>query len=841
VSEALAGLFAPEETAPPEFRPGNLEAKFVAPPFTVLDTRQGYWQERRRAWLSLGLQSELGRSGQLIRQATERKGRGADYDLSKGENAWGGSGTSIFDPVLCELALRWWAPEGGRVLDPFAGGSVRGLVAAKLGHPYTGIDLAAAQLEANRAQAAAILAPEEPQPLWLHGDTVQVLPTLEAQAYDMVLTCPPYHDLEVYSSDPADLSNVPWGQFVELYAQAMAASARLLRPERFAVWVVSEIRDPAGYCRGLVPLTIQVAEAAGLRLYNEAILVNSAGSLPLRVTRYMEASRKLGRMHQNVLCFVKGSPPRGWSYDRTAPASPQLGLFEEEPELQNASRPETHLETAPPELQNASRPATHLETAPPAAAPTRPLPTLEEALATAELTPVEVATLPGTLERVWLKRDDTFEVAGVRGGKVRTCWRLATAAGAVAGLVTAGSRSSPQAMIVAAVAQELGVPARLHMPAGEPTEEQRLALEAGALIVPHRPGHNSVIVARAREDARERGWLEIPFGMECQAAVEATAEQVANVPPEVVRIVVPVGSGMTLAGILHGLERRGWDTPVLGIVVGADPTKRLDRWAPADWRERVELLPSGTDYHEAAGQLQFVGVPVDAHYEAKAAAHVRGGDLLWLVGLRASQAAPAQEPPPDDGPSEPAPGRPAQEPPAPAPAGPEPGPAAPGPLSAAIECVEVEHGHPPGYHATQAEADECSAETMGEAGWAAGEEPEPPAELVQLEDGRLADLATGEILPAPELAPTIAGVHTERRTWASREPLPVHSALPAPMPQEQWELRRGKEWSPGDKHRPCWTCGRPPTGVARDGGPEYDHSHNAEVLRMFASDEEAQP
>ena len=60
--------------------------------------------------------------------------------------------------------------------------------------------------------------------------------------------------------------------------------------------------------------------------------MNSAGILPLRVTKYMEASRKLGRAHQNVLCFVKGKPPRGWFYDRPAPPDPQLGLGLGEPQ-----------------------------------------------------------------------------------------------------------------------------------------------------------------------------------------------------------------------------------------------------------------------------------------------------------------------------------------------------------------------------------------------------------------------------------------------------------------------------------------------------------------------------
>lgn len=40
-----------------------LSERFIVPPFSVLDARQGYWQERKRAWLALGMQSELGRGG----------------------------------------------------------------------------------------------------------------------------------------------------------------------------------------------------------------------------------------------------------------------------------------------------------------------------------------------------------------------------------------------------------------------------------------------------------------------------------------------------------------------------------------------------------------------------------------------------------------------------------------------------------------------------------------------------------------------------------------------------------------------------------------------------------
>jgi hypothetical protein len=40
--------------------------EFLIPPFSVLNAREGWWQERKRKWLALGIQSELGRGGDLI-------------------------------------------------------------------------------------------------------------------------------------------------------------------------------------------------------------------------------------------------------------------------------------------------------------------------------------------------------------------------------------------------------------------------------------------------------------------------------------------------------------------------------------------------------------------------------------------------------------------------------------------------------------------------------------------------------------------------------------------------------------------------------------------------------
>jgi len=51
------------EVSRPPHTEGELRRRYVIPPFSVLDARQGYWQARKRAWLALGIQSELGRGG----------------------------------------------------------------------------------------------------------------------------------------------------------------------------------------------------------------------------------------------------------------------------------------------------------------------------------------------------------------------------------------------------------------------------------------------------------------------------------------------------------------------------------------------------------------------------------------------------------------------------------------------------------------------------------------------------------------------------------------------------------------------------------------------------------
>jgi len=282
-----------------EIKKGALLEKFIVPPFSVLDTRQVYWQDRKRWWLSLGIKSEKGRDNVMEALQSVNKIQENEMPLS-----------SIFDPVLCELAYQWFNIPKGKILDPFAGGSVRGIVAAKLGFEYLGNDLREEQIQANRENAKEVLQDNEIYPTWTVGDSKNIDRIAQGYKADLIFSCPPYADLEVYSDNPNDISNMEYKDFLTTYKEIIRKSCEMLNEDRFAVFVVGEVRDKKGFYRNFVSDTIMAFWNCGVILYNEMILVNAIGSLPIRAGKYFNASRKIGKTHQNVLVFYKGDPKK---------------------------------------------------------------------------------------------------------------------------------------------------------------------------------------------------------------------------------------------------------------------------------------------------------------------------------------------------------------------------------------------------------------------------------------------------------------------------------------------------------------------------------------------------
>lgn len=278
-----------------------LRDKFIEPPFSVLDTKSGSWQRRKRQWQKLGIKSEIGRKDvDLYGEA-----KSFDYYREKEGKVKKSKqqGVSIFDPALCEVLYYWFCPTNGTILDPFAGGSVRGVVANYLGYKYTGIDIRQEQVNSNREQAIKILKVNN-QPQWYVGDSNKILDNKWNKQFDFVFSCPPYGNLEIYSDLKNDISNMPYGKFLQTYESIIDKSCKLLKKGGYACFVVGEIRDKKGNYIGFVPDTINAFKKAGLSYYNEAILLNCIASASMRANSYMK-NKKLVKVHQNVLIFKK--------------------------------------------------------------------------------------------------------------------------------------------------------------------------------------------------------------------------------------------------------------------------------------------------------------------------------------------------------------------------------------------------------------------------------------------------------------------------------------------------------------------------------------------------------
>ena len=150
---------------------------------------------------------------------------------------------SIFDPVLAEIMYKWFCPLGGRIFDPFSGGSTRGLVAGSLGYEYTGIDLSSKQVEANLSQLPYFPERIAQKISWNIGNSTDLDKILghQKKTYDFVFTCPPYYDMEMYSKDPNDLSNLPtYPEFLSKLEVILEKSVKLLKNNRFFAIVLQE-------------------------------------------------------------------------------------------------------------------------------------------------------------------------------------------------------------------------------------------------------------------------------------------------------------------------------------------------------------------------------------------------------------------------------------------------------------------------------------------------------------------------------------------------------------------------------------------------------------------------
>lgn len=307
-------------------KPANasLNDRFIVPPFSILDTRKGYWQERKKKWRELIGDNGESRNDTLItspeikykdlyqRTRQHREELGLTFkeyldkyvpdDVKEREASKVlSAGVSLLDPVMAEIVCRWFGQDNCKTFDCFAGDSVFGYVSAHLGNEFVGIELRPEQARLNNERVEGMTA------RYINDDGQNVAQHIAPDSQDLLFSCPPYFDLEKYSDLENDASNQDsYEDFIKILENAFKAAVGCLKDNRFAVIVVGDVRDKStGFYYDFCGDIKRIFKEAGMPLYNEIILVETGASTALRAGRYME-SRKVAKMHQNILVFYKG-------------------------------------------------------------------------------------------------------------------------------------------------------------------------------------------------------------------------------------------------------------------------------------------------------------------------------------------------------------------------------------------------------------------------------------------------------------------------------------------------------------------------------------------------------
>lgn len=244
---------------------GSLNDRFIVPPFSILDSRKGYWQKRKYdVWrpligdmgesredtlmksleikykdLYLKTKKHRAELGISFREyldkyvSEEEKERAAKKTL--------GVGVSLFDPVLSEIICKWFTPSlGAKIFDCFAGDTQKGLVFGYCGYPFTGVELRQEQVDVNNR----VLEGRDLPVAYICDDGRNVAKHFAPESQDLLFSCPPYFDIEKYSDLDNDASNQKsYADFIAILDTAFKSALTCLKNNRFAVVVVGDVRN----------------------------------------------------------------------------------------------------------------------------------------------------------------------------------------------------------------------------------------------------------------------------------------------------------------------------------------------------------------------------------------------------------------------------------------------------------------------------------------------------------------------------------------------------------------------------------------------------------------------
>jgi len=210
-----------------------------------------------------------------------------------------GLGFSEFHAGLTEDVLHYWSVVGSVVVDPFAGRATRAFVTSKLGREYYGYEISPTTVD--RVQK--------------HLDSYNIDSTiyLDNGCYmkqtpndfaDLVMTCPPYHQLEKYESVDNQLSDIKdYETFLGMLEICAVNIKRVLKPGGFLVWVCADWRDGIEF-RSFHTDSIRMFKNVGLKYHDIVIMKNKSPFASMQIGK-VASKRYTSKIHEYILIFRK--------------------------------------------------------------------------------------------------------------------------------------------------------------------------------------------------------------------------------------------------------------------------------------------------------------------------------------------------------------------------------------------------------------------------------------------------------------------------------------------------------------------------------------------------------
>ena len=234
------------------------------------------------------------------------------FDVS-GQSCRGKMGAlSGYPQNVGRYLVKMYSSEGDTILDPFAGHNSRMELVYKLGRNYIGYDISSKFMAMNRKVAADLLGKTQ-SALFPINQSIQLIEDdarniIVKMPVDMVLTSPPYWDLEYYGSERGQLGNLKtYAAFIGGLECIVGKCYDSLRVGGFCCWSINDFRRD-GVFYSYHASVISLFEAVGLRLH-DIIIVDLGYPIGAAFASQLEGQKRTAKRHEYIVVGQKKDFP----------------------------------------------------------------------------------------------------------------------------------------------------------------------------------------------------------------------------------------------------------------------------------------------------------------------------------------------------------------------------------------------------------------------------------------------------------------------------------------------------------------------------------------------------